>query len=146
MTRRWQHSYLLTALLAVCFLGAAGALWRYYASQRAAIEEAAVRELTAIGDIETIQIENWRQERLGDGGEREQTQIVAWMAALQHEFGYHDALLVDRDGQTFVRLKERDQESRLRKAERAKLAVEAQEPTLSDIRIDRSGERLITLT
>src|SRR5439155_17434168 len=37
-------------------------------------------------------------------------------------------------------------ESRLKKTQRAALAKEASEPMLSDIRADRAGKRLITLT
>jgi len=166
MWLRRRHSYLLTALLALCFLAAAAAIWRYYVSERAANEDAAIHEMSAIRDIETIQVRNWRQERLGDAGmlmslpemkaaerllsgagrDADRAQIVGLLAALKHEFGYSDISLVDKQGQTYVRLNDGVTESRVKQAQRAALAAEAREPTLSDIGIDRSGDRLITLT
>jgi PAS domain S-box-containing protein len=163
---RWQHSQLLIGLLMVCFLGMAAAMAWYYARQRAAVEAAAIQELTSVSDIEAAQIQNWRQERLGDGslimalseikaaerlvgslsGPGDRVQLVHLMAALNRAYGYNDVTLVGKEGETYIRLKDGTAESRLTKSQRSKLARQTSEPTLSDIGMDRTGARLITLT
>jgi hypothetical protein len=57
----------LIASLTLGSLATAGAVWWYYTRQLAALEDAAVQELTAVCDSKARQIANWRGERLGDG-------------------------------------------------------------------------------
>lgn len=166
LSRGTKHSRLLIALLTACFIGIAGALSWYYARQRVAVEQAAIREMSAIGDIETAQIDNWRHERLDDGGvlmrlpemqaaERllagtprpgDGNQVRTLMAAYQAEYGYNDICLVDQQGEIPIRLLDGLPEARIQKEQRAELARNTHEPALSDIYLDRTGERLITLT
>jgi PAS domain S-box-containing protein len=167
VTRESRHSRLLIALLTVCFTGGAGALGWQYVRQRAAVEEATLRELAAIGDIETAQIENWRDERLADArilmklpemgaAERlisgtprpdDRRQVESIMESYKAEYGYRDVSLVDNDGQTFRRLDGAHPEARIIQKQRVELARQAAAgPSLSDINLDRTGERIMTLT
>lgn len=91
----------------------------YYLQQRKAIESSAANQVIAIAKIQVEQIENWRNERLGDGqmlevpavqhmardillGRNVQpfegTDLVNVMRGMEHEFLYTGAALVDRDG------------------------------------------------
>src|ERR1700693_6463519 len=63
-----HHSRILMALLTLGALAMIAAVWWYYVRQRAAVEENAVRQLAAVAAMKSAQIENWRAERIGDGG------------------------------------------------------------------------------
>jgi PAS domain S-box-containing protein len=169
-----DHSRLLAILLSAAFLGVTVTAGWYYVRQRRAIEAAAASELAAIANVETVQLANWRKERLGDGrllaalpefaaAERlisgggritERANLLKVMGALQREYRYDDVALVDQDGNMFLRLQDSppspSDQSRTRKSRRAELVRQAQaagDVMLSDIEVEnREGIRLITLT
>lgn len=95
------------------------AVWWYYLRQRAAVEEDAVHELAAIAAMKSAQIENWRAERIGDGvllaaspmmrtarrilaggavSEADRADLMAVFQALERQFLYSGAALVDLQG------------------------------------------------
>jgi PAS domain S-box-containing protein len=170
-----RHSWLLATLLSAAFLAMTVTVGLYYFRQRRAMEAAAASELSAIASVETIQIANWRRERLGDGrllasfpeiraaGSRlsgvatpaERARLRSVMATLRLQFRYDDVSLVDAGGNVLLRLQDTSRPSpgdqaRIQKARRAELARQAHDAgdvTLSDIGTDnRARTRLMTLT
>ncbi len=165
-----RHIWLSAGLLSAAFLGMAATVWWHNVRQRSEVDAAARRELEAICDARTIQIDNWRRERVGDGrlimalgemreGARlvagrgssaDRSQVLAAMRALQEAFGYADATLVNLRGNVAMRLEEtRFEQAHVVQRERAELAAQAQAvkaPTLSDLKRDRSQSPILTLT
>jgi PAS domain S-box-containing protein len=95
----------------------------YYLRERTAVETDAIHQLTAVAAIKTAQVENWRAERLGDGRvvavsplarqagrilmggaatETDRADFMAVFQALEHEFLYTGAALVDLEGRILV--------------------------------------------
>jgi PAS domain S-box-containing protein len=158
-------------LLSAAFLGMAATVGWYNVRQRSAVDAGARRELAAICDAKTIQIENWRRERLGDGrlfqalsemraAERmlsgrgtaaDRQELETTLYALQDSFLYADASLVDPKGNVAMRLGAgRTEQAAIIKKQRAELAAEAmaaKTPVLSDITLEsRARTPLMTLT
>lgn len=160
------HGRILIASLTLGSLATAGAVWWYYTRQLAAMEEAVVRELTAVSDTKTRQIANWRTERLGDGhvqmasttmriAERllagrgtagDAGDLREIMRRLQEAFLYAGAVLCDLEGNALVATTDAATDvPRLRDLTRE--AVKAHDVQLSDLSLDsRSGRPLMYLT
>ena len=161
--------WLPAGLLSAAFVGmAATAAWNYV-RQRNALDAAAQSELAAICESKTIQLDNWRRERLNDGrfvawllearsAKRLLTdpeapiraEVMAAMRALQGSFGYRDATVVDLDGNVIARLEsDRTDQARITKPQRGELArqaVTARGPVLSEITLEnRAQTPLMTL-
>jgi PAS domain S-box-containing protein len=114
-----HHSRILMASLTLGALAMIAAVWWYYVRQRAAVEEDAEHELAAIAAMKSAQIENWRAERIGDGGvlaaspimrtarrilaggavtQADRADFIAVFQALEKQFLYSGGALVDRQG------------------------------------------------
>jgi PAS domain S-box-containing protein len=110
---------ILMASLTLGALAMIGAVWWYYLRQRAAVEADAEHELAAIAAMKSAQIENWRAERIGDGGllaaspimrtarrilagatvsSTDRADVLAVFQALERQFLYSGAALVDLQG------------------------------------------------
>jgi PAS domain S-box-containing protein len=142
--------------MAVLTLGAlamiAAVRW-YYLRQRAAVEADAVQQLAAVVAIKAAQIENWRAERIGDGrvvaassllrqarriltggaaAETGHAEFMAVFQALEHEFLYTGAALVDLEGRVRIGSNvSRDESPRLKAF--AEAAQRAGDVILSDL-------------
>ena len=147
-------------------LAAVAAVWRYYTVQKRAIEEAAMRETSAVAAGKSAQISNWRSERIGDGhvvmsspvletarrvlssratAERDRANLQDLMRRLADAFLYTDISLVDLDGDVRVRLNEKSAaapeygiESR---KELARRASQIHEEFLSELTQETSGRQ-----
>ena len=114
-----HHSRILMASLTLGALTMIAAVWWYYVRQRAAVEGDAEHELAAIAAMKSAQIENWRAERIGDGGvltaspimriarrilagstatQADRADLMAVFQALEHQFLYSGGALVDLQG------------------------------------------------
>src|ERR1700693_4659621 len=114
-----HHSRILMASLTLGALAMIAAVWWYYVRQRAAVEEDAVDSLAAIAAMKSAQIENWRAERIADGGvmaaspimrtarrilagavatQADRADFMAVFQALEHQFLYSGGALVDLHG------------------------------------------------
>jgi len=141
------------ASLTLGALAMIAAVWWYYLRQRAAVEEGVVHELAAITAMKTAQIENWRAERIGDGGvlaaspimraarrilasgaatETDCADFAAVFQALEGQFLYSGAALVDLQGVVRIGSSVNERDSPGYKAA-AQAAQSAGKATLSDI-------------
>jgi len=167
-----RQGRILILLLTSGALAMIAAAWWYYARQRAEMEGAAARELATVSDVESLQIVNWRRERIGDGrvlmsspitriasralssrapAEADRADLLDDMSRLAGEFLYTDIALVDLDGKVRIRLNPDETDaSELRKHARgdlARQAMSAGDVVLSDISLDtRDGRPLMSLT
>jgi two-component system sensor histidine kinase UhpB len=153
-----RHGKLLILLMTTCAVAIMGAIWWYYQRQHIATEEAAREELTAIAQFKTLQIANWRRERIGDGRvllsspvmevahkilsnaqpmETERSLISSVFTRMQREFLYSDATLADLDGSVRIRAaKQAIPSDNLKKRSRKALvrqAVTTGDAVLSDL-------------
>jgi two-component system, NarL family, sensor histidine kinase UhpB len=156
---------ILIASLTLGSLATAGAVWWYYTRQVGALEEAAIRELTAVCDSKAGQLANWRDERLGDGqvlmaspvsgiagrilsgqsAGSDRTYLLQILTSLQVAGMYAGGMLATLDGQAPVATAGATPDaSRLRELARA--AVAAQDAQLSDLSLDSHGRPLMALT
>jgi PAS domain S-box-containing protein len=141
------------AVLTLGALAMIGAVRWYYLRQRAAVEADAVDQLTAVAAIKAAQIENWRAERIGDGrvlaassllrqarrvlmggaaAEIDRAEFMAVFQALEHEFLYTGAALVDLEGRVRIGSNvSRDESPRLKAF--AEAAQRAGDVILSDL-------------
>src|SRR5579872_6477992 len=161
----------LVVLLAAIVLGGASAARWYYTNQRAAMEAAAVRELSEVAEFERKQIAMWRSERMGDGrvlmaapswplvgriisGDTvtplQRAGLRSLALAMEREFGFLDLLLVRNDGDIRAQLaRSQANELHLSRSDLAKLcrdAVDANDVLLSDLDQYNGQKRRITLT
>jgi PAS domain S-box-containing protein len=115
-----NRSFPWTILLIFLFLmaGVAVAGYLFNRSQRIRIETDVHRELNAVADLKVRQIENWLQERYGDGrmilksrwtqeklaayvtapSPELEGELRGWMNSLRRYYGYWDVLLDDAAG------------------------------------------------
>jgi PAS domain S-box-containing protein len=63
----WRLSRILLVSLTLCGAVLVASAWWYYMRQREALESSVMAELSAVADVKSKQIANWRFERLGDG-------------------------------------------------------------------------------
>ena len=159
------HERILIALLTLCSLATAGAVWWYYNRQLAAMEEQVIHELKSVSDNKRTQIANWRAERQGDGhvlmssplmriAERtlsgkasasDAATLSEVLQRFQEAFFYSGAVLCDLDGHIrAVSGQVSLDAARLRDLARA--AAEAKDARLSDLQLDpQSGRPLMAL-
>ena len=147
------------------------AVWWYYTVQKHESEAAAMRETFAVAQFKTVQIANWRSERMGDGrvvmsspvmrvarrvlasravNTQDQADVLDLMSRLASQFLYADVTLVDLNGNVTLRLHEKTTEgAQFEKQTRGQLAREAanaRDVVLSDLRPDtRSGRPMMAL-
>lgn len=146
------------------------AVWWYYTVQTRQTEAAALRELFAIAEGKTRQIENWRNERMGDGrvvmsssvtrvatrvlsspapNAEDRAELLDLMSRLERHFLYADVTLVGLDGSVILRLHEDNEGAQFVKQTRGELAHEALragDVVFSDLRPDsRSGRPMMAL-
>jgi PAS domain S-box-containing protein len=162
--RRWP----LPALVLLSIVAVTAAVWWYYSRQRNEMETASVQEIYVVADAERKQIAAWRAELLGDGRlllnlplmptlikalsdshmpSPEGADLLKVMAALKREFGYSNAVLVDRKGT--IRIALRNDAAQFDRSALAKLCQEAisvGDVFLSDLDQYNGQRRLITLT
>jgi PAS domain S-box-containing protein len=114
-----RHSRVLMASLTLGALAMIAAVRWYYLRQRAAVEENAVHQLAVIAAMKSAQIENWRAERIGNGGvvaaspimriarrilaggaatAADRAEFLAVFQAMEQQFLYSGAALVDLHG------------------------------------------------
>ena len=118
-----RYGRILLVLLMFGGFGMIGAAWWYYVLQRSAVEQDAYRQLAAITETKARQVENWRAERIGDGhvlrsapvmsqviavlkgnNARARNALTELLVAMEREFLYSNATVLDAKGQPVLQL------------------------------------------
>jgi len=155
----------LLAVVALLLLGICLVDYVFYRTQADAIKAQAQQQLSAIADLKTQQIGNWRKERLGDAyvlrenvfasvavadwiarrsGPVQHEQIKAWLESYIRRFDYREALLLDPQGKVLSATP-----NALPVAEETRqllrTATASGQPELSDLRISIGVESYLEL-
>ncbi len=127
-------------------------------SQDQHAKESIENDLLAIGQLKAEQIAGWRAERLGDAGviaegpsaanlvqhwltsgtAADRAVILAWFAALQHQYGYADVRLVDPQGAVLLSLGAGDPLAPAA-ADALRTAFSEREAVLTDLHAETGG-------